>query len=244
MSYGDRAGLRRECAGVDLDRLAEGGELDKILDDELDRATLRLEEYCNRLPGGFSNNTAETISIDGTGTSFLRIRPYRYVPILTVTAITIDDESQTLTDFTIYDDHIEWKRRGTSIDASSVYASFLPGTKNIDVTLTWGYATTPPAVIAAEYMLAKERLLSRIAAAIDPTSTAVPPGVEQWQAGEYMVRFPKTGQYGAQMQDCYKQARMYLRPYVLVVMGGPRGRRAYRGSESSEAELAHYRPDA
>lgn len=238
--YGNLDDFKAELAGVDVDRLATGGVLDKILDDELDRATLRIEAYCNRRSGGFNSNVDTTFTLDGTGISTLRLSESKYVPIISVSDVSIDSSSQTLTNFTTYDEHIEFKRRGDTIDSTSVYASFLPGTKNISITLTWGYATTPPAVVAAEYLFAKERMLSKIATAVDSTNTAVPPGVDRWQTADYMVQFGKRGQYGAQMEDCVRMAHEYLRAYCLVIMTGPRGRRTYRGTGTSESEMAKY----
>lgn len=245
MPYGDRDGLVRECTGLPMDRLGDWGVVEQILDDELDTATELVEDLCNRLSGGFNNNAAAAISVDGTGSSVIRLSPDRYVPLISVSAIVIDDTTQTLSNFTIYDDgRVEFARDGTNAGTAGTLATFTPGTKNIDLTITWGYATTPDMVIRATYLLAKAAMMDRIADAIDPTDASVPPGVLQWQMGEYSVRFDKDGQYGPQVKRATKRAKTYLRRYVLVTMTAPRGRRAYRGSETSDATLARYRADA
>ena len=245
MPYGNRDGLVRECTGLPLDRLGDWGVVEQILDDELDAATLFVEDICNRRSGGFNNNAAAAISVDGTGSSVVRLSVDRYVPLLSLSALVIDGTTQTLSNFVTYPDgRVEFARDGTNAGTAGTLATFTPGTQNIDLTITWGYATTPEMVIRAAYILAKAALMDRIADAIDPTDASVPPGVLQWQMGEYSVRFDKDGQYGPQVKRATARAKRYLGPYVLVTMTAPRGRRAYRGSETSDATLARYRADA
>lgn len=246
MPYATRADLREECEGIELSRLGDGATVEGILDTELDRADLWAENMTLRRAGAFNNNTSASISVDGTGLPVLLLARYGYVPIISVAAISIDDAAQTLTDFVIYDTHIEFGWSGADVSATTQTAVsyFTPGSENIDVTLNWGYAAVPELVNAAVVLRAKGRLLRRISMARDPTDAAVPPGVVRYQAGEFSVQFDSRGQYGPQIKACDCDALDCLKSFILETVTAPRGRRGYRGFDTSDAALAHYRTDA
>lgn len=246
MAYASRDRLRRECAGIDLDRLATGGELEAIMDDALDVAEKQVENLTARRRGGFNHNTDASISVNGTGLPVLRLSVHQYVPLLDVSAITIDDDAQTLTDFVWDEDgciEYQWSSSRIAATTMGTLCEFPPGSKNIGLTIDWGYEEVEEPVEVATCLIAKARLLSQIATARDPTEAAIPPGVIQAQVGEHMFRFGPRGQYGEAIAACKTEAKELLAPYVLDVMSAPRTRRGYRGLQTPDASLAHYRAD-
>ncbi|KKM64126.1 hypothetical protein LCGC14_1504520 [marine sediment metagenome] len=247
MAYGNMDDFERELSGVDMGRLGDGATLIEILDDELDTARETVDDICQVRAGGLELNSATSISLDGTGAHFIRLSPYGYYPLIDVTAITIDDDSQTLTDFKWdTDGNIEFDRTGTFSGATSrtLVSSFMPGSQNIDLTIDWGYATVNNRVVRAVYLCGKAAILERLSMALDPTEAAVPPGTQRWASGEFSVQFEKDGQYGAQMRNCMKRASKLLDRFKLNVMEAPGGRRKYRGTGTTEDARAHYRTDA
>ncbi len=247
MAYGTLAGLRKELTGLPLGRLAEGGLLQEILDDEWDTAQKQVEDICGRRENAFEDNQDAAISLDGSGADFLLLEQEGYVPLNDVSAVSIDDSVQTVTDF-------KWTARGllefdrtgsiTGTTSTTLFATFTPGSQNIDLTIDWGYASVPDQVVRAVYLCGKIAILQRIADAIDPSDAAIPPGMQRFQSGEFVLHFDKDGQYGAQMRNCYKRVKRLLARYILDVMEAPRGRRAYRGTGPNEQARAHYRTDA
>ena len=119
-------------------------------------AMKRIDAYCNH---NFQNNSG-TVTLDGNGKDTLLIPP-PYVPVISVSSVTISSAAATLTDIKSYASYIAYDG-----------GHFTKDYQNVVVVLTYGYTSIPADIEYACAQLVANVLIDLVRRKILPDMVA------------------------------------------------------------------------
>ena len=192
MAYATVTEVKAYLKGVDLSVLGNTTEQDAAISAAADGATGRVDRSTHRT---FTTASA-TRQFNGNGTARL------FVPdLLTLTGWSMDGQAQDAESLTRYP-------LSTTPTLWLLYKDglFSPGSANVEITGTWGYASTvPAAIVTATALLAASEIYLRIAAATDGGASGL------GQGG--LTRRFEGGAYESTVVRLQRQAEAILRAY-------------------------------
>lgn len=152
----------------------------------------------------FMLHADETLVLDGTGTRVLLLAPLGLTPVVQVHSVSVG--GTTL-------DHDDWlfypEEAAIVLAASSSFASRFPeGTRNVEVTLDWGFEATPSDVMAAQAKLVAAELIAKYSGEAG--------GVEAVSLGDYTVRYGGAGRYGYSVRRLVAEANETVARYRRI----------------------------
>ena len=151
-----------------------------------------------------------SVSVDGTGSQFLPLGQYGFRPVLDMTALTIGDSVEDVTDYEVD----EWQGLLRPTDNYQGYVIFSRGNRNIDLTLTWGYHSAPEDIVDANAMLAAARLLPLVGAS-DLAQPGALGGIQTVEFGEMRIRQYEQGRYTPLIKQYTAEAQRIARDYKI-----------------------------
>ena len=133
-AYGDvaRTLTRSGITYADLG-LADDDALASLTEDLIKQASDVVDTYCGR---DFALHEAETVRLDGNGRERIRLAGH---PLLSITSVTL---GSTPLDSTSYEVH-----PGAGILERIDGGVWSAGRRNLTIVYSYGYATTPPAIV-------------------------------------------------------------------------------------------------
>lgn len=146
MTYAD-SDVVKELSGVsanDLPNVQNDSALDSLITKLNDRAKSLIDEYCQR---DFDEHTGATTTLDGNGKSEISLPRHAngdglYYPIIEITDLKQNDSSLSADKYRIKQTPNSRGDRNPGI-IEKRYGLWPEGWENIEVTLTWGYASPP-----------------------------------------------------------------------------------------------------
>ncbi len=146
----------------------------------------------------------ETVVLDGTGTRVLLLAPLGLTPLVAVESVRVRGRELGAGAWHFYQDEAAIVLAA----ANSVGSCFPKGSQNVEVTLDWGYDTTPSDIAAAQAKL--------IAAELIGTHTGEQGGVEAVSLGDYTVRYGVEGRFAHTVRRLVAEARETVARYRRI----------------------------
>lgn len=132
----------------------DSGVVEQKISALLPVAKKEIDRYAQR---DFCLHEEVDVVLDGTGTQYLEFYRWGFVPLVEVSALTVEGDVQDLGDFVIYEDgrfgSVTWFTDMLELSANS-WTIFPVGRQNVEATITWGYTTVPADImLASVYMV-------------------------------------------------------------------------------------------
>lgn len=105
------------------------GDMESFIDGVLiPMAQKLIDNFCNH---DFASHTGGTITLDGTGKKYVTVKP-EYYPLQSLTSVSIDGVSKTVSDFKVYDQSILYD------------STFTEDEQNVVIVADYGYPNGVP----------------------------------------------------------------------------------------------------
>lgn len=152
----------------------------------------------------FMLHAGETVELDGTGTRVLLLAPLGLTPVLAVSAVAVSGKALNADDWVFYPEEA-----AIVLAASSRFGSRFPeGSRNVAVTLDWGYEATPADVVVAQAKLVAAELIAR--------NSGETGGVEAVSLGDYTVRYGSAGRFAYSVRRLVAEANEAVARYRRI----------------------------
>lgn len=152
----------------------------------------------------FMLHAGETVELDGTGTRVLLLAPLGLTPVLAVSAVAVSGKALSADDWVFYPEEA-----AIVLAASSRFGSRFPeGSRNVAVTLDWGYEATPADVVVAQAKLVAAELIAR--------NSGETGGVEAVSLGDYTVRYGSAGRFAYSVRRLVAEANEAVARYRRI----------------------------
>lgn len=149
------------------------------------------------------------VALDGTGRESMNLANLGFNPLVDVTAITVSNSEQTLTNYRWYSEG----RLELAAAAGPTYIDwysgpiFPRGTQNVELTLTWGYESCPDDIQMAQAMVVAASLLQIIQQS-DGVDDTIAGSLQQIQYGDLRISMGnKRGAYAYAIDNLMQGAR-------------------------------------
>jgi len=146
----------------------------------------------------------DTVAMDGSGTRVLLLAPLGITPVVSAHGVSVNGRELNASEWLFYPDEAAIVLAATG----RLGGSFPAGSRNIEVTLDWGYEAPPPDVIAAQAKLAAAELLA--------THTGEQGGVAAVTLGDYTVRYGSEGRFAHTIRRLVAEAREAVARYRRI----------------------------
>lgn len=203
-------GIMADEEGDALEAYASSETLNRILNTLLPTTKLDLDDQCGR---DFDYHASVSIAVDGQNTDEINLKHWGFIPLLDVTAMSVDDSALTLSEYT-------WDEDGLiqPDDYWGGYPIFTRGNRNVAMTITWGYTEPPADVIEAQAKLVGIELLKRIRAA-NAAEPGMIGGAQRVQFGDLTVNNYSRGRYSATLDDWKADVQKVVNRYRRIAVG-------------------------
>lgn len=151
-------------------------------------AMKRIDAYCNH---NFQSNSG-TLNLDGNNKDVLIIPP-PYVPVISVSSVTVDNTVATASDIKTYDTHIAYDN-----------SSFRKDYQNVQVVLNYGYTEVPADLEYACAQLVANALIDLVRRKILPQMVAQ---VMQAEGGNASLLFASPYVFTADIKEILNKYR-------------------------------------
>ena len=152
----------------------------------------------------FMLHADETVLLDGSGSRVLLLAPMGLTPVLAVESVSVDGQALAEGEWLFYPDEA-----AIVLAASSSFGRHFPeGSQNVEVTLDWGYETTPSDIAAAQAKLIAAEMLAKY--------TGEQGSVAAVSLGDYMVRYGADGRFAHAVRRLVAEARETVARYRRI----------------------------
>ena len=193
------------CAAEDVTRLLAAYDLTgtwataALLKDRANEVLPRAKAVVDSVAGrDFDHHDDASLSVDGSGTNKLFLRPHGVWPIISVSALTVSDVSVTTTEVAVYEEEGYIRLKG----GAEVY-EFPAGLQNVEITLDWGYAQPPQDVVAAQEQIAAAMILGSVRGEASG-------GTQSKRLGDFQITYGVTSPYEKTIKDWLDSAEALL----------------------------------
>ena len=152
----------------------------------------------------FMLHAGENVALDGSGTRVLLLAPLGLTPVVSVERVAIGGRELRADQWLFYRDEAAI----VLAMGSSVGAHFPKGRQNVEVTLDWGYESTPSDIVSAQTKLVAAELLSKW--------TGDGGEVESVRLGDYAVRYGGAGRYAQTIRRLVAEAHEAVARYRRI----------------------------
>jgi len=146
----------------------------------------------------------ETMAVDGSGTRVLLLAPLGLTPVIAVESVTVDGRALGAGEWLFYEDEA-----AIVLAAANRFGQRFPeGSKNVEVTLDWGYQATPGDIATAQAKLVAAEMLAKY--------NGEQGAVEAVSLGDYTVRYGVDGRFGHTVRRLVAEAREAVARYRRI----------------------------
>ena len=162
------------------------------------------------------------IVVDGTESPTIFLSRYGFVPLISVSSITVDEEEKDVDDFEVYPDGRVVRKNYTLTSTLEYFTSwaFEIGKLNVEMTITWGYDSVPSDIEYATALLAGAELLRQAAVVESQQMPGIPTNARIVKYGDYTVTHV-TSSYETTITSWTEQAKRLCEKYMMVQVASP-----------------------
>lgn len=215
------------------EKLAKLGQIAKILIDK-------------RVGHDFDYHEDVEIAVDGIGADGLQLGKLGFVPLLGVSALSVDSTDEDMDDYVVYQDGLVARTTFSSTETSSLTAgarTFTLGRQNVVATVTWGYTSVPIDIEMAAAYWTGALFLNPMDAAIDSRAPGVSSMARSMTYGDIKLDFGiPSSSYYALSERLKKLAKSILDNYIVPFVSSPDPRRASQLTEAKREFFDRYNP--
>ena len=164
------------------------------------------------------------IVTDGTGTPEIQLNKYGFFPLIDLTAMTVDNYVEDVTNFEVYVDgriacptirtvlgEVQWRSWG----------KFPRGRLNITATISWGYTSVPIEIEMATAYFVGYHLLNQLRPVKDLTSPGIAPDITSITYGDVKMNVSSEGRFSSLALWMMKEAKKLCQSYVNTIVTAP-----------------------
>jgi len=176
---------------------------DGFSDSDIEEYAVLAEEMIEKFTNDKFRIVSDTLEVDGSGSSMLNISKYTSLQILSITQIKyISDTYDEVIDSSYYEVYKRFIKLDESLEIRGYpYLStgnWVKGSKNYEVTGTFGWSSTPALITRAAILLARKLIDND-----DPESAggALSPLMKSEKIGDYSYTKDDGGDFGKNLQS-------------------------------------------
>jgi len=189
-TYATEQDVRQLLLGYDLSALGGEAAVTERIQRLLPQTKAALDRAANR---DFELHEGDSLTVDGTGHSWLFLFRYGRAPVLRVNSLVVNGEAVDSSRYVVYDREGYLRLVDNQADffanpAGGPSPAFPKGAQNVTVSLDWGYVLVPDDIVLAQAKLVGAELLTEAGGGLSG-------GVESQQIGDYKVTYGTQGAY-------------------------------------------------